>query len=67
MIMLRLDDLAEAYGRGGECHRLGGELHARLKYGRIDDILRLGLHEFLTDYIEKTALLGDEIADFYLM
>lgn len=64
----RLDDLAEAYGgRGGECHRLAGGLHARLKYGRVDEILRLGLHEFLTEYIEKTAKLGDEIADFYLM
>ena len=63
-----LDDLADAYGgRAGECHRLAGAMHARLRYGRIDDILAQGLHEFLTEYIDNTVVLGDEIGKFYLM
>jgi uncharacterized alpha-E superfamily protein len=53
-------------GRRGECHRLAGELHARLAYGRIGDILDAGLHEYLTDMIERTAKLGMEIEAFYI-
>jgi uncharacterized alpha-E superfamily protein len=53
-------------GRRGECHRLAGELHARLAYGRIADILNAGLHEYLTDMIERTAKLGMEVEAFYI-
>jgi uncharacterized alpha-E superfamily protein len=68
VITQRLDDLADIYdGRGGECHRLAASMHARLKYGQIDDILAQGLHEFLTEYIDNSAALGNEIAKFYLM
>jgi uncharacterized alpha-E superfamily protein len=62
-----LDLLAQAYGsKRGECHRFAGELHARLRYGRIQDIFQAGLHEFLTDVIEGTKTLGREISDLYL-
>ncbi|MBY0335631.1 MAG: alpha-E domain-containing protein [Acetobacteraceae bacterium] len=53
-------------GRRGECHRLAGELHARLLYGRVSDILEDGLHEFLTETIGRTADLGREIEAFYI-
>lgn len=53
-------------GRQGECHRLSGEIHARLRYGRIEPILAGGLHAFLTDMIERTAVLGSEIEAFYI-
>ena len=44
-----LDHLQEAHGgRSGECHRLAGVLQAGLRYGRIADIMKGGLHEFLT-------------------
>jgi len=67
-ITARLDLLAESYGgRTGECHRLAGEMRARLKFGRVDDIFQSGLHEFLTDYVDRTVDLGNEISRFYLM
>ncbi len=53
-------------GRRGECHRLAGELQSRLHYGRIDGILKGGMHEFLTEMIERTAVLGSEIEAFYI-
>lgn len=53
-------------GRFGECHRLAGELHARLRFGRIDNIFQMGLHEFLTEYIDRNIELGEEISAFYL-
>ncbi|MCB1970533.1 MAG: alpha-E domain-containing protein [Geminicoccaceae bacterium] len=62
-----LDRLQNAHGgRSGECHRLAGVQHAGLRYGRIDDILKTGLHEFLTDHIDRIAVLGEEITTFYL-
>lgn len=53
-------------GDRGEPHRLAGELHARLRYGRIDDILAAGLPAFLTDTIDRNIVLGRQIGAFYL-
>jgi len=62
-----LDAIANGQGgRRGECHRMAGELHARLRFGRIQDILAAGLHDYLTDMITRTAALGDEIDAFYI-
>ena len=62
-----LERLADAYGgRRGECHRLAGALHARLRYGRTQDIFQQGLHEFLKDFIERASELGNAISRHYL-
>jgi uncharacterized alpha-E superfamily protein len=59
--------LAEAYGgKRGECHRLAGELHAKLRYARIESIFQSGLHEFLKEFIDRTSVLGAEISRLYL-
>ena len=47
--------------RDWELERLAGELHARLEFGRTEDIMRFGLHEYLVDFLERTAGLGEEI------
>ena len=66
-IAQQLDLLAQAYGgKRGECHRFAGEIYARLRYGRVQDIFQMGLHEFLTDMIDGTITLGREISRFYL-
>ena len=62
-----LDGIAVGQGgRRGECHRLAGEIHARLRYGRLEAIFDQGLHDFLTEMIGLTARLGAEIESFYL-
>jgi len=62
-----LDALAMANGvSGGECRRMAGALHARLRYGRVESILEGGLHEFLTQVIDDNITLGQEIANTYL-
>jgi uncharacterized alpha-E superfamily protein len=61
-----LDQLASHSGARAECHRLAGELHARLQFGRIDAIFRQGLHEFLTRFIEDGARLGTAVTQCYL-
>jgi hypothetical protein len=61
-----LDAIAKGQGgRTGECHRLAGEMQAKLNFGRIDNVLAGGLHAFLTGLIEHTAQLGAEIEAFY--
>ena len=51
---------------GLEARRLGGEQHAALHFGRIEDAFGRGLHEYLTDFLKNTALLGREIREAYL-
>jgi uncharacterized alpha-E superfamily protein len=49
-----------------ECTRLAGEMHARLRYGRPQDITRRGLHRYLTDVITRNDQLSHEIARTFL-
>lgn len=51
---------------GQEARRLAGEQHAALHFGRIEDAFGRGLHEYLTDFLKNTALLGREIRGAYL-
>ena len=63
-----LDLLAGSHGgKRGECHRLAGEVYARLRYGRIQGVFEVGLHEFLTEFINRSLILGEEIASLYLL
>jgi uncharacterized alpha-E superfamily protein len=62
-----LDGIAASHGgRRGECHRLAGEMHARLRFGRVEDIMEGGLHDFLTAAIDRNLELGRRIQEFYL-
>ncbi|MBI1188928.1 MAG: hypothetical protein GC206_16605 [Alphaproteobacteria bacterium] len=62
-----LERLASEHGgRRGECHRLAGALGAQLRFARIGDIFQSGLHEHLTNMIDRTADLGQDIAAFYM-
>jgi uncharacterized alpha-E superfamily protein len=62
-----LDELSKIHGgKRGECHRLAGAIASKLRFGRIEDIFQAGLHEHLTEHIEQTSLLGDQIANLYM-
>ncbi|MFA6178483.1 MAG: alpha-E domain-containing protein [Methylophilaceae bacterium] len=63
-IMPILEQLAGR--RNIECKRLAGELHARLRYGKMEDIFQDGLHEFLTDFIVANNNLSLEIQRTFL-
>lgn len=52
--------------RNTECKRMAGELHARLRYGKMQDIFQHGLHEFLSDFIESNNKLGAEVHKTFL-
>ena len=51
----------------GETERQGGMLNAQLRYGRIEDILEHGLHEWLTDFMDRIYMLGNGISKDFLV
>lgn len=53
--------------QSGETLRQAGLLHAQLHYGRIGDILEHGLHEWLSDFMDRIYLLGDGISKDFLV
>jgi len=48
-----------------EALRLAGALWAELRFGRIDVIFQHGVHEYLTEFLERAAALGEEINRSY--
>ena len=67
MVDLSMRELAEAYGARGEADRLAGELHARLRYTRIDQVFDMGLNKFLGGVRGDIATLSDEIGRQFLL
>ncbi len=59
-----LIDINGASGR--EARRRAGEQHADLHFGRIEDVIAQGLHEYLSRFLVQTDLLGQEIRKAYL-
>jgi uncharacterized alpha-E superfamily protein len=51
---------------GREARRLAGELHSRLRYGRIEDVFNRGLHQYLTDFLNRINVLGAEVNRAFL-
>ena len=50
-----------------DCHRLAIEIHASLRFARIERIFRSGLHEFLEALIEKNNALGLQVQRDFMM
>jgi uncharacterized alpha-E superfamily protein len=50
-----------------EAERLGGELHAKLHYERIQQIFDFGLHEYLIEFLERIGTLTEEVNRVFLV
>ncbi len=66
------DNISDILGRVSgprttEADRLAGEIHASLHYGKIEEISKLGLHQFLTQFIARNNALSSEIQNSYLV
>jgi uncharacterized alpha-E superfamily protein len=48
-----------------EAERLTGKVLERLRYDRIDEIFKLGLHSYLTEMLEMCGSIGEDIARSY--
>ncbi|HEY8354740.1 MAG TPA: alpha-E domain-containing protein [Methylophilaceae bacterium] len=52
--------------RSREPRRVAGEIHARLHFGRMEEIFQDGLHEFLEEFVTSNNQLGMEIQRSFL-
>jgi uncharacterized alpha-E superfamily protein len=67
MVDQAMKELADIYGTRGEADRLAGQLHARIRYTRIDQVFEIGLHAFLRDLRTDVASLSNEIGRQFLL
>lgn len=58
---------AVANAKSAETVRRSGELQASLHFGRIEDIFNMGLHEYLTQFVERVRDLGERVAQDFLV
>jgi uncharacterized alpha-E superfamily protein len=50
-----------------DTERFAGKLHAELKFGHIDDIMKAGLHLTLTQFLENINDLGNRVSRDFLV
>jgi uncharacterized alpha-E superfamily protein len=53
--------------QSSETERRAGMLKSELEFGRIDDILQMGLHAYLTNFLERVNDLGLRISRDFLV
>jgi uncharacterized alpha-E superfamily protein len=58
-------ELIEGGPKKSEAHTRAGALYAQLRYADVSRIMTTGLHEYLTNLIDRTAVLGQEITKAY--
>ena len=62
-----LDAIASAYGWQGGAQRKARQALAKLQNSTMKDVFNVGLHEFLTAFIEDNNQIGHAIAEQYLI
>jgi uncharacterized alpha-E superfamily protein len=50
-----------------ETERFAGRLHADLKFNSMDDILKHGLHDYLTEFLKHVYELGNRVSRDFLL
>jgi uncharacterized alpha-E superfamily protein len=66
-VLHALEGIAEATsGRRGDPQRIAAEIHDRLTKGSIEAVMARGLHDWLTDQIDRNVDLGNAIQALYL-
>jgi uncharacterized alpha-E superfamily protein len=60
-----LNFLAENYGERLKCHELSDQLRKNLKEPDINTIFDIGLHQFISDYLQQNNQLGLQIEQDY--
>lgn len=59
--------LAVRNAHSAETERRAGELQASLRFGQIDSVFELGLHEYLVAFLSKVRDLGDRVSKDFLV
>jgi uncharacterized alpha-E superfamily protein len=62
-----LDAIGDAYGRVGPSQTQARDVLARLENATTNEIFKIGLHEFITAFVEDNDRLGETISEQYLL
>jgi uncharacterized alpha-E superfamily protein len=62
-----LDAIGDAYGRVGPSQTQARDVLARLEHATTNEIFKIGLHEFITAFVEDNDRLGETISEQYLL
>ena len=62
-----LDAIAQSYGRQGPAQRKARQIFTQLENATMKQVFSIGLHEFLTAFIEDNNQIGGAIAEQYLL
>ncbi len=63
----RLFELQDELGDKTVCYRYAGKLYSELRYADATEIFQSGLHEWLTQFIERNDRLSEEIRNCYML
>jgi uncharacterized alpha-E superfamily protein len=66
-IVYFLDAIGNAYGHLGASQKQAHEVLERLSSATADEVFKVGLHEFITSFVEDTDRLGQTINQQYLL
>ena len=61
----RLEMLADGYGKRLSCHDALAEVNCMLDGNSMDAIFQSGLHEFLTEFIDRNNRLTQALSESY--
>jgi len=64
-VVANLKDVSNKLSR--ETERFAGQLHAKLQFASIDDILEQGLHDYLTEFLRCINELGNRLSTNFLV
>lgn len=64
-VVINLEQVRNEVSR--ETERFAGRLHAGLRFNSIDDIMRRGLHDYLTEFLEQVYELGNRVSRDFLL
>lgn len=63
-----VSNLAEVRNNSSaETERFAGRIHADLRFSSMDEILKRGLHDFLTEFLKKIYELGNRVSRDFLL
>ena len=66
-IVRLLDNIGRAYGKEGKAQMMARSILEQLVAGDLKHVFGMGLHEFLTEFIENNDALGAAIGEQYLI
>ncbi len=64
-VVVNLEQVRNEVSRDTE--RYAGRLHSNLRFNSIDDIMRRGLHDYLTEFLEQVYELGNRVSRDFLL